>query len=368
MNLLFGPWPTKWFRIRGLYNRRASIMTVQPSGYHSTAEKDAVREQFDLPLLESFSTIKDKKLRYFGLPGAECLDISTWSDVLCAVDAVERDFNNLVEMRRFLEMHFGWINPRFHFGDIDQVIMNDYGNEQDSGGQPHTPRVGTVFDEDLELTAWEFDIVNLDYFGPFLPRFSRRYPTMRDSRSEAIMRLFSKDRLDARDSWLLLMTVEADRYEQGDLDQLRLLLQDFRSESSLEVSNEIDELLRPDPEDAYTATKLVHGVLAVMIASAASDARLEVQSRGTVCYPGTNGRNMVHLAFQFDPTSGPLVRHVPRLPLLQAPLLRLSSDGNAIIFDWAISPSPGATRPSVSACLDFLDSDALCRLLESVSG
>ena len=81
-------------------------MPPKITGYQSTPEKDAVRDHFDLPLLQAFSSDKGGKLAYFGLPGEECRDIHAWRDLLSEVAAVERKPGNLRKMREVLTQRF----------------------------------------------------------------------------------------------------------------------------------------------------------------------------------------------------------------------------------------------------------------------
>ena len=343
-------------------------MTNLQSGYYSSVDKDTVREHFDLPLLSSFSQTKQKKLKYFGMPGAECLDLQTWSDVIGQVDAVERHAINLRRMRKFLERHFSSIRARFHYGDVDDVILNDGGTEQIIAGQTYRPRIGSDYDESLQLSVWDFDVVYLDYFGSFLPTLNEAFPLARNHRADALLRLFGQDRIDSRDSWLLLLTVEAEQYGDGDINFLMQIIDTAKSESSTDVVRVLDDLSATDAAGNYSAAKLVHGAMALMVSNVASSTKLEVQSRGTVCYTGANGKTMVHMAFQLEPTAAPLGSYVRKLPLLRAPMLRPTQGTGAVGFDWVSQPFPGTTRQSVRTCLEFLDQNILGGLLNSVPG
>ena len=344
------------------------IMTNLQSGYYSSVDKDTVREHFDLPLLVNFSQSKQKKLKYFGMPGAECLDLQTWSEVIDQVDAVERHPRNLRSMRRFLERHFSSIRSRFHYGDVDDIILNDGGNPQLIGSESYRPRVGSDYDESLQLSVWDFDVVYLDYFGSFLPALIEEFPLARNHRADALLRLFAQDRIDSRDSWLLLLTVEAEQYGEADIDFLMQYIDAARSESSADVVAVLDDLSATDAGGNYSAAKLVHGTMALMVSNVASSSKLEVQSRGTVFYTGANGKTMVHMAFQLEPTAAPLGSYVSRLPLLQAPMLRPTQGTGRAGFDWVSQPFPGTTRQSVRTCLGFLDQNILGGLLNCVPG
>ena len=165
-------------------------MRRKRAGYKSSPDKDMVRDHFDLPLLKKFSDAKDKKLRYFGLPGADCRDIQAWRDVISEVVAVERFSPNLDEMEIFLDKYLSEIRYHTHFGDVDDVILSDHGRERKVGGKRTLPRVGNLYDEALDRMVWGFDVVYLDYFGPLLPDFNFKHPDARPRRTDALLRLF----------------------------------------------------------------------------------------------------------------------------------------------------------------------------------
>ena len=59
--------------------------------YGSSPEKTFIREEVDRRLLERLHQQRGEPLNYFGLPGAELLDIRCWKPYLGEVAAVERD-------------------------------------------------------------------------------------------------------------------------------------------------------------------------------------------------------------------------------------------------------------------------------------
>ena len=335
-------------------------------GYRSSPDKDLVRDHFDLPLLKKFSDAKDKKLRYFGLPGADCRDIQAWREFIGEVVAVERHPRNLNDMEVFLDKYLNEIRYHTHFGDVDDVILSDHGNERKVGGQRTLPRVGNLYDSSLDRNVWGFDVVYLDYFGPFLPVLNLEYPDARRHRTYALLRLFEQERIDARESWLLLLTFEGGGYSDDDIELLSQYLQSARTDASDDTRGVLDYLLKIDGGDADRVAKLVHGAMSILVSSAASSAKLEVQPRGTLRYMGFGGQHMVHLAFQLEPVSGLLGGVVSSLPLLRAPILRAVSHNNSPRFEWAQMPCPGTTQATVRECLDFLDTRSLDQLLDGL--
>ena len=60
-----------------------------------------------------------------------------------------------------------------HFGEIDLVIIRDHGERWERGGEWYRPWV-RISRPDSGRLGWYFDVVNLDYFGPFLPQGDQR--------------------------------------------------------------------------------------------------------------------------------------------------------------------------------------------------
>ena len=342
------------------------IMPPKRSGYQSSLEKDAVRRHFDLPLLSKFSVDKGTKLAYFGMPGEECLDIRDWRAVIQEVAAVERDSRNLIPMERHLSKRFKGIRSRVYHGDVDDIILSGQGKKRTIGGQPANTEVANDFDIVLDHRVWKFDVVNLDYFGHFFPRFRENYPHARRRRPLALRRLFEQERLDARSAWLLLLTVEGGQYTDEDMDRLTQYVESTRTTENKNLSDAIDFVLSCDGSIGDPTVKLVHGAIGIFVASAASNSQLEVIPRGSVSYKGSSGQSMVHCAFQFERSCNVLGAAVDPLSLLRAPIIRPILGGKSPKFSWATPPCPGTTEQSLSKCLEFLGTDCLTPLTADV--
>ena len=341
-------------------------MPIKGLTYESSPEKDLVRDNFDLPLLRKFRMAKGQKLKYFGMPGVDCLDIQSWRDVLDEVVAVERHRRNLSPMESLLVKQFIEIRSKVHFGDVDDVILAGRGRKLKIGGKEHWPDVANDYDSDLRHPFWRFDVVYLDYFGGFLPKRRQEYPYARERRGDALKHLFVQDRLDARNPWILLVTFAGGTYPKDDVQHLIQFLDSAKQGTSNEVSGVLDFLSLPDGEETDRVIRLVHGAMALLVSSAASNAKLEPRPIGTVSYVGSNGQPMVHFAFLLERTSDFLGHFVNPLPLLRAPILRPNSDEGPPSFDWAQDPCPGTDRASVQNCLQFLDSTSLNHLLSNL--
>lgn len=141
-------------------------------GYYSSYEKNAIRQYFDLPLLEALRQKGMTDLRYFGLPGEEILDIKVWSHLINYVHAVEWKLQTLEQVEQALITQFPQINAECHLGDIDRVILADRGKSRSIGGQLKRPTVRTFWCHKTGDWAWDFDVINLDYFEPLAARLS----------------------------------------------------------------------------------------------------------------------------------------------------------------------------------------------------
>ena len=342
-------------------------MTSSSRGYTSSPDKNIVRDRFDLPLLRTFRDNKGENLKYFGMPGADCRDILSWRGVLQEIVAVERSWDNLSLMEKLLEKHFIEIRSSVHFGDVDKVILNGHGETRRHGGQSSRSPVANGYDQELDRWFWEFDIVYLDYFGPLLPRENNKFPEARGRRPLALRHLFGQERLDARGSWLLLLTVEGGKYKLDDLDVLERYINSARlPSSSSETSNVLDHLLADDVVPERRVTRLLHAAMALIVSSSAGSANLLPRPNATVSYSGFNGQSMVHSAFLLDKLDEPFGNYVDPLPLLRAPILRPITEGSSH-FTWDQEPPPGTTKEFVRTCLCFLDNGSLNSLLFRLS-
>lgn len=334
----------------------------QRRGYYSSDEKNAIRQYFDLALLQKLSQTTGSKLSYFGLPSETLQDLKTWEPFLTYVAAVERNAEIFSKMERALIMQFPELRCTTHLGEVDKVILNNMGRPRNIGGQKHATPVSDHYVPDIPPQAWAFDVVNLDYFGPFLPSEIPEAPNRPRDRANALRKLFDIDRQDAFRQWALLITVEA-KLSNSDMTLLRSYLNSAKRDASSEVLTVIDHLLGTTSNKAEEVAKLVHGVTALMVTTAASNANLKVKPRGTILYSGTKGQPMLHLVYEFEPAQEVLSELVSRLPVLRAPILRPKNPLVAPWFELLPRQSPDFTPEETRRCLAFLDPswvDVIC--------
>ena len=331
--------------------------------YCSSSDKDFIRDWVDLPLLERLHSIRGNPLNYFGLPGAELQDVRSWKHLLGQVAAVERSSRNLRAMDDTVSMEMPDLRFTPHYGEIDLVILRDRGKRWQRGGEGYRPWV-RISRPDSGHLGWYFDVVNLDYFGPFLPEGDQ--PARQ--RADAIRKLFDIERLDAWGRWVLLVTVEAQLVTQELGTQLLGYLRGVQDDSSQPAASIVEFLMQPatNGEVGVTATRLIHAVSASLIARSASQANLSAFPRGTILYRGSGGQPMVHLAYEFNPLGTPLPPPSPLLQLLNGPLLTTTRNDTPelILLNEQV---PILTQDDVRAAVDFLEEREVERLVAQLS-
>ena len=335
-----------------------------PAGhFQSSSEKNTIRTHFDLPLLLKHRENKGSKLKYFGLPGPECLDIEEWRTLLCDVVAVEMCPANVHTIRDRLAIEFSEIRSTVHLGDVDGVIKQNRGGADSRRHNVQRDPVGRDFESSVQSHVWKFDVVNLDYFGNLLPpRQGGRSRSPDRRRSEALTQLFERNRVDAWQPWILLLTVGGGPYSRPAIQLLTRYLEEAKEESDHRVGSALDFLLSSTGNKRVDTAKLVHGAVANLLSVPASAASVAVIPRGTVSYLGANGQPMVHLAFEFRRSQGAL-NNPRKLPLLRAPLLRVNQALTNPWFELLPIQCPGTTPNHVRRCLDFLKPETVDSIL-----
>ena len=331
--------------------------------YHSSSEKDLIRDKVDLPLLERLHSIRGNHLNYFGLPGAELKDVKSWRHLLGEVAAVERNKKNLLAMDETVSMQMPELRFTPHYGEIDLIILNDRGRGWKRGGETYRPWVRISRPKSGHL-SWYFDVVNLDYFGPFLPKGEQDAR----QRADAIRKLFDTERLDSWGRWVLLVTVEAQLVTPKLKAQLVHYLRGVQTDTSALAAFIIEFLTQPPTKDieGLNAARLIHGVSASLIARSASQANLSAFPRGTILYRGSSGQPMVHLVYEFEPLKTPLPPPSPLVQLLKGPILTTTQDTvpELTLLD---GQAPNVTQGDVRTALDFLGIMEVERLVAQLS-
>lgn len=321
--------------------------------YYSSEEKDLVREKYDLPLVQAAARKKNGKIRYFGLPGEAALDLQSWGSLCDYVAAVEFSKERFRTVKHVLRTQFGSIRHRAHLGDVDKIILRN------KSGRPPTEFVSTTNRPEIGY-IWDFDVIYLDYFGKFLP-YERGSDVVRN-RANALRKLFARDRQDAWQPWLLMITVESRLFGRNDREQMRQFLSASKDESDEETQQAIDFLLDDTVSISEQAARLVHGTLTYILAVAAGNSDVRVCPKPTLRYRGANNTPMLHFAYEVAP-AGLLSGSRLALPLMRAPLLKVRDDRAEPWFELLPSQPPGQTKSSLQATLDFLDEGQIAQIV-----
>ena len=212
-----------------------------------------------------------------------------------------------------------------------------------------------------DATGWFFNVVNLDYYGPFLPEsggFKAR------SRANALRKLFESERLDARNRWVLMLTVEARKLRPDLNTEIIAYLKGIQDDANSEASEALKFLTDPTGRmRRLSNTRIIHGVTAALIHLAASNSNITAIPRGTVLYRGASNQPMVHLAYEFEPHAGSMPPPTPLLNLLNSPILTVAEDGANLAISLLGAQPPSMTEANVRNTLEFLDDREVDRIV-----
>jgi len=156
----------------------------------ATDRKKCVR-QLDTNIIKTELKAKDKKLKYFGLPGPDMVDCLTWKEYLQEIIAVEIEDKYIPYMFNTACLHKIEGILTVLYGDIDEIILSG----QDKNGIKIDPLL-------------PFNLVNLDYEGPLSTALGAAY----SKRLEALRKLVMMQTEKKVESWLLFVTYNISPY------------------------------------------------------------------------------------------------------------------------------------------------------------
>ena len=149
-------------------------MPINP--FPESIEKQVIRIRDGL-LINEFRerVLGGSKIKYFGMPSAELLDILTWQDQLSGFTAVERDLDVVKDIEKSIFEHrFESMSHIIH-GDVTEVLKNQ--------------RIG------------KHQLFNLDFYGGFVHRKEDGSASIPDALKSLI-----RQQADFRESFILLST------------------------------------------------------------------------------------------------------------------------------------------------------------------
>jgi hypothetical protein len=337
------------------------------TGYYSSPQKDVLRERYTRSLIEYHASSVNRQLRYFGLPGGEAKDVGSWESCIQYVSAVDRKNAELVALDTLFPTRFPHITLRTHWGELDGIILSNRGKTRKIGGEPYRPVVGTRWEEEVTFKVWDFDLLNLDYFGPFLPGDVLDVEDPVRVRADALRMLFAKYRQDAWKPWLLLITVEASMKSAIHRASTIAYLDGVAQDASSEVRAAIARALLQHPNSTAESVLLNHATACCFIATCANAASLDVVSRGTVVYLGAHNQPMMQMAYELQPAATPLAPPNSRGRLLRSPVLQIRPSLDAPWVQLASEQLCDLEFDACAACIEFLGADHKSQILAVLS-
>jgi hypothetical protein len=255
--------------------------------YVSTANKAAIRQLYDQPIIERWRHEIGRPLAYFGLPGPEICDFLEWGYLLAAErtavespgkNAVERRLASNAGRRMMSNVLANRMSSGFQLlrGDIEDIIIGVL----DEKGTPPTRNNGAP----VERARFSYDFVNLDFDGGL----GYRDKSGKAKRIDAIKKLFERQE---GTSFLLLLTLNV-RHNLGKAIEQNLADLEKRYEHE-ELGKVLRWYLKRNRQD-----ELLKVVVPTLVHAAAELWSFRVSCYPPITYVGHEHARMVHFAFE----------------------------------------------------------------------
>lgn len=166
--------------------------------------KQAVRLDWDLPLLQAWSTRAARRLTYFGLPGPRMLDLLAWKDVLDPRRTAVEERPKAVAKRDLADDAAAQLLAnaiRSGLGDGLQILRGDIGTVVTKGFDDFAVRPIMSDTGAAETARFSYDLHNFDFDGGlgFINKTTGEAP-----RLDALRKLVERQR---GSSFLLFLTI-----------------------------------------------------------------------------------------------------------------------------------------------------------------
>ncbi len=183
---------------------------------YKNVNKAKVRE-IDLKYISNVA--RQRKLKYFGLPGSGAFDVEDWKEYIETVHAVEWDGQKVTDLHiNLIELGFSKDLVIFS-GDICDVIENS---------------------NYIELFV-KYNLINLDFTGVLVSRSSSDRGNRKINAIKKLLEDQSR-KFDNMEELIVLFTFYGTRNESSDLDEaLNLILDGLKNHSNFQNSN-IEEI------------------------------------------------------------------------------------------------------------------------------
>jgi hypothetical protein len=323
--------------------------------FKTTLNKDTLRDDWDLPILQAWVNREQHEMTYFGLPGPEIRDFLAWRDVLArektAVESLGRTKGQQEQAaetmaRMKLNVQLASLSSGFQLlrGDVEDVIIHTTDKD---GAQPQL-----IDGAAAHLARLRYDLVNLDFDGGL----GYRDASGSAKRVEALRSLLRRQR---DRSFVLMLTVNV-RDTMGDE------FNDYLFGAHGRANNEEDrELLKwlAERGDGERDLKL-KAVIPLFIHETAETTVLAVRCYPPVVYQGHERAHMLHFVFELQPQSGNLRAFGPQTPqqVMRLPLI-VVEEGQ---FSCSKAQQPPIDRPGLRELVSFMGADRCEQLLASV--
>lgn len=246
-------------------------MTPTPT-FQTNPNKEFLRSTFDTPLIAAWSNRVGKKLRYFGLPGPEMLDIIAWQEHLENFTTIEREEN--AQHLLLLRANVKDVEHRLHslYGEFDQIIITGRDRYQ------HSPR-------------WPFDLINLDFYGGLL------YQDL--NRPKALKKVI-QNQGNHEHGFLLVLSYhlrdgDVTKEKASFLDDFEALLTRDVGKRS-DIANTLSWYRSATTPDAARQSLYVN----TLLRDEGEVAHFKVRCRPPIVYSGTGGAKMIHVVTEFE--------------------------------------------------------------------
>lgn len=255
-----------------------------PKHYHSTPNKDCIREE-DAKLIAQDYKSKKRELAYLGMPSGEMRDILTWKKYFGRCTAVEIDAQ--IRSKLILNIIRCGLEDkvRVMYGDIEEILIK--------GKDNHGNR--------LELP---YDVIFLDFFGTILYKNLKRV--------DALKSLIQKQK---GNDFLLLITfnLKEKNYSRDTLirtfDKIRDDLENlyyFDSTMKLHINRVVEAYKSEQTHEMYRQKLFVP----YLIKGVSESIGFKVHAYAPIFYEGYNKNPMIHFRFKM------LSQHIMPTPVV----------------------------------------------------
>jgi hypothetical protein len=258
--------------------------------------KQTIRQQWDLPILRAAMSRLGSPLSYFGMPGAEIVDLLDWTEVLQQKTCVqivrraakerEEDLEILRKMKSNLMIR-GVENWQVLRGAVEDIIIKGYDLDR------NTPLRSSATTGDVRL---QYSLYNLDFLGGIAYKAPKHDATSKSHRVRAIESLFARQR---GSHFTLMLTVNV--RDTFGLEPAKFFEEEAaRANSKLltETSQWLQNL------DSGNKHHLLRHWIPLWIRSISEMQGFKCHCFAPVFYVGHESARMVHFVFDFEFVEG----------------------------------------------------------------